>query len=108
VPRTRDVDHVQIVLPDDAIQMDPRKCLAGVGTPMPQQSILEMLRAERLPEQRIVAQVDHARAKIVAGAPICIDLAKLFSAKCLFGRSRLPFTALRARHRPSIALRRLF
>ena len=46
---TRDIDHVQVVLPDDAIQVDPGERLAGVGTPVAQQSILEVLGREAAP-----------------------------------------------------------
>ena len=30
MPRTRQINHVQIVLADDAVQMDPCECLAGI------------------------------------------------------------------------------
>jgi hypothetical protein len=33
-----------------------------------------MLGAKRLFQQRIVAQVDHARAEIVAGSPVGVDI----------------------------------
>jgi hypothetical protein len=52
---------------------------------MPEQSILEVLGAERFPEQRIVAEVDHSGAKVIAGPPVRVDLAEFVGAKYLFG-----------------------
>ena len=81
--RTGDVDHVQVVLPNDTIQVDPGECLAGVGAPVPQRSILDVLRAERLLEERVVAKVDHPCTEVVTSAPVRVDLAKLFRGKSL-------------------------
>src|SRR5579862_4969131 len=83
---TGNIDHIQIVFSDDPIQVDPRKCLARVRAPVPKQSILKVLWAKRLPQQGVVAQVDHASAEIIAGAPIRIDLAKFFRCKHWLGR----------------------
>ena len=76
VSRTRQVDHVQIVFADDAVQMDPRKSLAWIGAPMSEQPILDVFGAKRLLEQRIVAQINHSCREIVAGFPVSVDLAK--------------------------------
>jgi hypothetical protein len=45
---------------------------------VPQQPILAVLGAERLLEQRVVTEVDHPRAKVVASSPVGIDLVELF------------------------------
>lgn len=58
---------------------------------MPQQPILEVLGAKRFPEQRVITQVDHSGAKIVAGAPVRINLPEFIRAEGLFGRGRLSF-----------------
>jgi hypothetical protein len=44
---------------------------------MSKQPVLEMLRAERRLKQRVVAKVNHSCAKIIASAPVGVDLAKL-------------------------------
>lgn len=71
---------------------------------MPQQAVLEMLGAKRLPEQRIVPEIDHARAKVVAGAPVSVDLAQLVCGKGLFGRGGLQFMILHHRHKNHTSL----
>src|SRR4051812_12714013 len=50
---------------------------------MAQQAILEVLGTKRLAKQRIIAEVDHSRAKVIAGAPVGVDFAKLVGAKRL-------------------------
>jgi hypothetical protein len=77
MPRTGDVNHVQVIFPDDTIQVNPCETLAGIGAPMPKQPILAMLGAQRFSEQRIVPQVDHSSTKIIASSPVRVDLAKL-------------------------------
>ena len=72
MPGTRDVDHVEVVLLDQPVHMDPDKALAGIGSPMPQQAVLDVLGLQRLTQQRVRAQVQHAGGKIVAGAPVGI------------------------------------
>ena len=69
-----DVDHVEIVFLDEAVEVDPDEGLAGIGAPMAEQAILDVLRLERLAQKRIGAQIDHAGGEIVAGAPVGIDL----------------------------------
>jgi hypothetical protein len=38
-----------------------------------EQAILDVLGLKRLPQERVVAQVDHPYGKVVAGAPIRVD-----------------------------------
>jgi hypothetical protein len=52
---------------------------------MPEQSILEVFGTERFPQKRIVAQVNHACAKIVAGTPIRVDIVQLVGCERLPG-----------------------
>ena len=73
----------------DAIEMHPHECLARIGTPVSEQPILEVLGAQRLLEQRIVAQVDHSGAEIVAGAPVSVDLAKFLGGQWRIGGYQL-------------------
>src|SRR6185312_8324326 len=75
VPGARNVDHVQIVFFDQPVQVDPNETLTWVRSPMPDQTLLEVLHLEWVPEQWVVAQIEHAKGEIIARAPVCIDLA---------------------------------
>jgi hypothetical protein len=41
---TGDVEHIQIVFLDDSIQMDPNERLAGIGSPVAKEPVLDVLR----------------------------------------------------------------
>src|SRR5215470_20398457 len=56
--------------------MDPHECLAGVGTPVTEQPVLEVFWTQRLAQKRICAQVNHPRAHVVARAPVRIHLSE--------------------------------
>jgi hypothetical protein len=57
--------------------MDPDKTLAGIRSPMTDQTFLQVFYFERFSQQRVLAQVQHAETEIIASAPVCVDLAKL-------------------------------
>ena len=76
--------------------------------PNAQQAVLEMLGTERLPEQGILTQIDHARTQVVAGSPVSLDLAQLVRGKGLFGRGRLQFVILHHRHKNHTSLQTFF
>ena len=46
--------------------------------------------------------------KVVAGAPVSVDLAQLVNGKGLFGRGRLQFMILRHRHKNHTSLQTFF
>src|SRR5712692_9847451 len=81
MPRPGNVKHVQVMLLDQPVEMDPDETLAGVGPPMPEQAALDMLGPKRLLEQRIIAQVKHPDAQIVAGPPVRVDQLDLLGRK---------------------------
>ena len=58
-----DVDDVEVVLFDEAIEMDPDEGLAGVGAPVAEQAVLDVLGLERFAEQRVVAQDRSCRRR---------------------------------------------
>jgi hypothetical protein len=58
--RPGDEDHVEIVRDDHPVQVGPDERERGAGAPMPEQSQLHVLDGQRLAQQRIVAQIDHA------------------------------------------------
>jgi hypothetical protein len=56
--------------------MDPSKCLAGIGAPVPQETILKVLRPERLLQERVIAEIDHPAAEVIAGPPVGVHFVK--------------------------------
>ena len=68
-----DVDHVEIVLLDQPIEMRVDEVEARRRAPVPEQARLDVLLLERLTQQGIVEQVDLADGQIVGGAPIGVD-----------------------------------
>jgi hypothetical protein len=48
---------------------------------MTEQPVLDVIDSERLAQQRIVAQVNHADGEIVTRAPPCIDAAQFLGAQ---------------------------
>ena len=55
VPRTRDVNHVQVVMANDAVQMHVDEVLAGRRTPVPQQHPFDIAWLQFSSKQRVVA-----------------------------------------------------
>src|SRR5579884_2490178 len=69
-------DRVQVVLPDQPVQMNPGECKPRACAPVSEEPVLDVLRTERLFEQRIVPEINHPQRKIVAGAPVCVGSAQ--------------------------------
>jgi len=69
-------DHVEIVTLDHAVQMRPHERESGARAPVTEQALLDVLGFERLAQERIVNEKDHARGKVVARAPPRIDESK--------------------------------
>ena len=73
VPRPGDVEHVEIVFLDHAVQVGIDEVQAGRGAPVPEEPRLDVLLRERLLEQRVVIEIDLADRQVVGGAPVRID-----------------------------------
>src|ERR1051326_5037266 len=69
VPRSRDVDHVEVVLLDEAIEMDVHEVLAGCGSPMAQESRLDVLGFQRLAQKGVLVKIDLTDRPIVRRPP---------------------------------------
>src|SRR5207249_6554580 len=69
---TGDIDHAQIPLFDDSIEMDVDEVQSGRRPPMAEQPWLDMLALERLFEQRIIIEINLANRQIVRRSPIGI------------------------------------
>src|SRR5262249_39562796 len=72
VARAGQEDDVQIVLGDQAVEVKVGEAQAGTRAPVPQQAQLYVLGLQRLTQQRVGAQIDHAGGQVVAGTPVSI------------------------------------
>ena len=71
--RTRQKNHIEIEFTNNPIGMGINKSQPGARTPMPKKTLLDIGLRQRALQQWIVAQVDHARSKVVTGAPKSVD-----------------------------------
>ena len=78
VPRPQDVDHVEAVFADHAIQVDVDEVEAGGRSPVPQQAGLDVRRRQRLFEKWILEEVDLPDRKVVGGAPPGVERVHAF------------------------------
>ena len=76
-----EVDQVEVVLLDEPVEMHPGEGLAGVGAPVAEQAVLDVLGLEGLAEEGVLLQVEHAGAEVVAGTPVSVHLAQLIVAE---------------------------
>ena len=81
VSRPGHEDDVQIVALDCSAQMDVGERQARTGSPMAEQPVLDVLRLQRLLQQRIRLQVGHSKGKIVARPPEGIDVPRVVLAQ---------------------------
>ena len=73
VTRPGDVDHVEVVLVDDAIQVRVDEIEPGRRAPVAEQARLDVLDRQRLRQQRIVEQIDLSDRQVVGGAPVRVE-----------------------------------
>jgi hypothetical protein len=76
VARPGDIDDVQVVLLDDAVQVDVDEVQPRRRAPVPEQARLDVLQRERFLQQRIVVEIDLPDRQIVRGPPIGVHLAE--------------------------------
>src|SRR5208283_5479313 len=77
VPRSGNVERIQIVLLNQPIEMDVSEGLAGIRAPVTQHAWLDVFDLERLAEQGVFLEVKHAQAQVEAGTPISVCLPQL-------------------------------
>src|SRR6516162_7388697 len=58
VPGAGNVDHVEIVLFDHAVEVNVDEIQTRCGPPVPEQPRLNVFLGERLPKQRVVVEID--------------------------------------------------
>ncbi len=74
VPGTGDVEHVQVILLDDPVQVHVDEVLARRRAPVPDHQGLHVRQLQRLPKQRIVVEVNLADRQVVGGPPVGVHL----------------------------------
>src|SRR5262249_55628565 len=92
VPGTSDVDHIQIVLLDKPVQMDVDKVQARRCSPVTEKPRLDVLFAERFPQQWVVIKINLPDGEIIGGAPIGVEFLHLLfgeHAACHLGCSSI-------------------
>ncbi len=79
--RTRHIQHVQVVLADDAVEMRVDEVEPGRRAPVTQQARLDVRQLQRLLEQRVVHQIDLTDREIVRGPPVGVEPCQIFRAE---------------------------
>jgi len=75
--RTGDEKNVEIVLLDHAVHVNIGKRLSSIGTPVPQQTRLDVVDSQRFLEQRVVFEVERPQTEVQTGMPVSDDLGQL-------------------------------
>ena len=70
VAGTDDIDHVQVMILDQPVEVDIDHVQAWGGAPMAEEARLDVPDGERLAQQGVRFEVDLADGKIVRGAPV--------------------------------------
>ena len=76
VARPGDVDDVQVVFLDDAVQVDIDEVQSRRRAPVAEQARLDVRQLERLLQQRIVVEINLSDGQVVGRAPIGVQLAQ--------------------------------
>lgn len=71
---TGDEEAIEIVLLDQAIEVDVGEDLAGVGAPMAEESGLEVLDLERFLEESVLLEEEHAETEVEGCAHVRVGL----------------------------------
>ena len=72
MPRSRHVNHVQVVLINQPVGVGPDKGLTWTTSPVTEQTVFDVLGAKRLLEQGIVLQINHADGEVIRCSPVGI------------------------------------
>src|SRR3954453_19937902 len=81
VARTGNEDHIQVVTLDDAVQVGPDEREGRACAPMAEQASLDVLGGERITQQRIIQQIDHADGKVITSVPPGVHAPQLVGAE---------------------------
>jgi hypothetical protein len=99
-----DVDRVQVAPDDRAVEVCVEKVQTRGRAEVPEEPRFDVLGPQRLPQERVVEQVDLSDREVVRRAPVPVDALELV------GRERVPGLRLdaqrRARSKMTSTLRR--
>src|SRR5207253_3728328 len=105
-----DVDDVEVMRLDHAVQVHVDEVEAGSRAPVAQEARLDVLDRERLAQERLVHEVDLTDGQVVGRTPVAIDQIELLGRKglpCHFSHSRHLASVSRRTSESSSALRAL-
>jgi hypothetical protein len=88
VPGAGDEEHVHVVFFDHAIQVDVNKVQPRRRAPVAEQARLDMLRHERLLQQRIIVEINLPDRQVVRRAPIGVNFRQQFGLQCFHIKDR--------------------
>jgi hypothetical protein len=74
---TGDVDHAEVVLFDDPVQVNVDEVQTRCRSPVAEEPRLDVLLRERALEQRVVIEINLADRQVVGSPPIRIDQSPL-------------------------------
>ena len=83
MPRAGDIDHIEVVLLDDPVQVDVDEVLPRGRAPVPEQHVLHIGERQRPLQKRIVTEVDLPHREVVGCPPIRVDPAQQLGGECL-------------------------
>ena len=69
MPRAADIDHVDVVDPDQPVEMDVQEVQTRRRAPVPEQSRLDVGWLQRPAQQGVAQQVDLPDGQVVRGPP---------------------------------------
>src|SRR5262249_46299094 len=73
----RHEDDVQLALADHSVAVRVHEVQARGRTPVPKQSRLDVLDPQRLPQQRVVQEIDLTHRQVVRRAPVSVEILTL-------------------------------
>ncbi len=68
----REVDHIDIVILDEPVQVDIDEAQAGRCAPVSEQAGLDMFGAQWFSQQRVILEVDLADGQVIGGVPVFV------------------------------------
>src|SRR5581483_3271556 len=96
VSRTRQKDHVSVMLSDQSIEVYIHQVQTWRCPPMTKQARLDVLRLERLTQQRIFLQVNLPDGEVIRRVPVPLDPVEKFEReRTAYSLRRLRCSALR-------------
>ena len=100
VARPAHVDDVQVPVPDHPVEVHVDQVQPRRGAPVPEQPRLDVLRPERLGQQRVAQQVDLPHREVVRRAPPGVERVQLCT-----GQGRCPLIRHAHFHSPFLTER---